>query len=350
VGTITAPALVTIYYRTEGGSVVGALPIATGKQINRMNLTGCTASPCNITGSSAANGVSDSFGNQVVKDTVQLGVTDVEPAQLTGADYPTAYQTAVFGSATGAQMAALATVPAIQQVFGLAVNTSGMGGITQVNLTKESAANILTRFYTDWHSVPDAFTGNPVTAAATPITRVDREPGSGTRTQANIFFLQYQCGSTTAITDTVGEVDFFSTGNDLTQANSVAGSITYTVINQLITPSNRTKFPNLVLATINGVTPSTLAAATGEYDDWFEATLVPNPLVTTGPSAILSNALQGLLPALASAPLDPSVNVIPNVGGNVATVPLTVKTGTANVYVNPYTRNGNSCSVPQEQN
>src|SRR6516225_4176572 len=36
---ITTGSLVTFYYRTEGGSVVGALPIATSKQIKRLNLS-----------------------------------------------------------------------------------------------------------------------------------------------------------------------------------------------------------------------------------------------------------------------------------------------------------------------
>jgi hypothetical protein len=356
---IPAGTLVTIYYRTEGGSVVGALPIASGKQIKRLNLadttdcvqTGNTVS-CTVNGTTSTSGTLDTWTGAVTNDTVQLGVTDVEPGQLTNADYPSNYSVAAFGAATPAQLKALPTTKLYQQVFGLAVNKSGQT-FTTVNLTKESAANILSGNYSDWANVPDALTGNPISSAASAITRVNREPGSGTRTSANIYFLNYQCGSTANIQGTPGEVLNFSTGDELTFANSHPGSIAYTSIDQILNPANGTKFTNLVLATINGVPPTTLAAATGQYDYWFEATLVPNSAVGTNTqTGNLSSFLQAQLPKLATAPAIPDVNVIPNVAGNTATVPLTSngKAGTQTVYINPYTRNGNSCNVPSETN
>src|SRR5277367_6665809 len=58
-----------IFYRDEGGSVVGMLPIVNAKQINQLSLSpgtigGCSASPCSIavTGTSSVNGTDDSFG------------------------------------------------------------------------------------------------------------------------------------------------------------------------------------------------------------------------------------------------------------------------------------------------
>jgi hypothetical protein len=356
IGGIPTGSLVTIYYRTEGGSVVGALPIATGHTILKLNLadSSCTGSgltaTCAVTGVTATAGPGDSWTGAVIAATVQLGVTDVEPGQLTGADYPTGYSTTAFGSATTAQMKALTPVKLFQQTFGLAVNTSGRTFST-VNLTKESAANILNGSYSDWHAVPDALTGNPISSVTTgdPITRVDREPGSGTRTSANIYFLGYQCSSTNAIS-TNGAPNF-STTDELTAANGTPGSIAYTSIDQLQDPHNSTSFTNLVLATINGQAPSNLRSATGAYDYWFEATLVPNSS-TSGTSADLSSFLQGDMPKLATAPSEPDINVIPGVGGNVAAVPPTNngKTGTLEIYVNPYTRGGGSCNVPAEQN
>jgi hypothetical protein len=356
---INAGTLITIYYRSEGGSVVGALPIVTGKQVKRLNLSdgSCTSSgtvgTCSVTGTTAANGPNDSWTLAVVNDTVQLGVTDVEPGLLTGADYPSNYSTTVFGSATPTQLAGLAKVRAIQQVFGLAVNPSGLtlaqAGV--VNLTRESAANILTRKYTDWSAVPDAITGNPISSTPAAITRVDREPGSGTRTSANLYFLQYPCTFPVGITNVVGEQLNFSTGDELTQVNTTPGAIGYASIDNLLTPKS-TAFTNVVMATINGVTPSTLAAATGQYDYWYEATLVPNSAaaVTSSTANTISAFLQTDVPKLAAAPLAKDINVIPNVGGNVATVPLTSRTGTATIYINPYTRAGNSCTVPSETN
>jgi len=356
IGTIASGTLVTIYYRTEGGSVVGALPIANGgHQIKRLNLSdgSCTGSgitaTCSVTGTTTTNGPNDSWGTAVIADNVDLGVTDVEPGQLTGSDYPTGYASSAFGSATTAQMKALTNSKLYQQVFGLAVNVSGRSFST-VNLSRESAANILSGSYSDWHNVPDALTGNPISSVTTgdPILLVNREPGSGTRTQANIFFLGYQCSSTTAISGTTGN---FSTTDELNAVNGTPGAIGYTVIDQL--EPGQTNFTNLVLATINGVTPSNLAAATGQYEDWFEAALVPAP-GTAGASLALSTFLQTDLPKLATAPLDNAINAIPGVGGNVATVPLLsngqAATSTKVVYVNPYTRGGKSCNVPTETN
>lgn len=366
VSGISAGTVVTIYYRSEGGSVTGALPIATGKPIKRLNLSdsSCTASgntgSCTVNGVTATNGPNDSWTGAVVNDTVQLGVTDVEPAQLVGADYPSNYSASVFGSASVAQMAALPHSRAIQQVFGIAVNTQGLtlapGAGGQVNLSRESVANILGLKYTDWSQVPDALTGKPVSSTPEAITRIDREPGSGTRTSANIYFLNYGCGSANAIANTSGETLNYSTGDELALANNTAGSIAYASIDNLVEPKSAS-YPNLVLATINGVTPTTTAAAAGEYDYWYEATLVPNPSVTSGPAAALSSYLQTNVPSLNSAPIAADVNVIPNVGGNSATVPLTGRSGdissstyTASIFINPYTRSGNSCNVPAETN
>jgi hypothetical protein len=357
--TLPARALVTFYYRTEGDSIVGALPIITGAKINRLDLSACAAAngpPCVVGGTSANNGIQDSFFGTVAKDIVQLGVTDVEPGQLIDSNYPTAYSTAAYGHATPAQLAAL-NPPAgssvlFQQIFGLAVNTSGQT-FSHVNLSKASAANILDLSYTDWAAVPDA-TGNPVATARAPITVVNAEAGSGTRAQASIYFLGIGCvAGAPLFADPAGAAgDYFSTGDDLAHANTVAGAVTYTVVDQIQNPKNGTKYTNLVLATINGIAPSTLNAATGFYDDWFEAVGIPNPAVAaSSPAGILSTYVRlTLLPPLGTAPLTGAINAIPNVAGNGAAVPATARTGTATMYINPFTRVGNSCHLPFEAN
>jgi hypothetical protein len=346
---ITAGSAVTIYYRSEGGSVVGALPIIAQHNIKRLNLsdasctgTGLTAT-CSVTGTTVTNGPNDSWAGAVTSDNDDLGVTDVEPGLLTGADYPTSYASSAFGTATTAQMKSLTSVRLYQQTFGLVVNHVTTALPTPINLTRESAAAILSGTYSDWHKVPDALTGNPIASSSVPINLVNREAGSGTRTSANTYFLGYQCSSTNAITGASGQ---FSTTDELTALNTTAGGIGYASIDQL--PS--TNFPNLVFATINGVAPSNLAAATGQYDYWYEATLVPNP-GSSGATLALSNFLQSDLPKLATAPVLPDILAIPGVGGNVATVPLTsAGTGTVQIYINPYTRNGKSCNVPVNTN
>jgi hypothetical protein len=362
--------LVTFYYRSEGGSVVGALPIATGKQVLRLNLNdaSCTAATvattagaavlgsCTVTGVTSTNGPNDSWSGAVVEDFVQLGVTDVEPAQFgNSADYPSNYNPSVFGTASPAQLAGLSKSRALQQVFGLAVNTSGLAlntaaNGTGVHLSRESVANILSQSYTDWSTVPDALTGAPITTSPAPITRIDREPGSGTRTATNIYFFGYGCGSSTAITNYKNEALNYATGDELNAANAQPGAIAYASIDNLLLPKN-TSYTNLVLATLNGVTASTLTAASGAYDFWYEATLVPNAGATTGNSASLSTWLQGDVQKFTTAPVAADINAIPNLNGNVGTVPLTSRSsGTTTIYINPYTRLGNSCNVPSETN
>jgi hypothetical protein len=352
---IPANTLITIYYRTEGGSVVGALPVVSNKQIKRLNLADAScavvgaAATCTVSGAVTTSATTDSWTGAVVADTVQLGVTDVEPGQLTNADFPSNYSAAAFGTATPAQLKALSPTRLYGQIFGLVVNKSGQSFST-VNLSKQSAANILLGNFSDWANVPDAISGVAISSGSSTITRINREPGSGTRTAANIFFLGYQCGGVASIPAIPGETLNFSTGDELTAANNTPGSIAYTSIDQILNPANGTKFTNLVLATIDGVAPSGLAAATGRYGFWYEATLVPETGVTGG-SLSLSNYLQTNLPKLALAPSIPDVIAIPGIGGNAAAVPPNSNgaSGTAQVYVNPYSRAGNSCSVPGEQ-
>ncbi len=358
---IPANTLTTIYYRTEGGSVVGALPIAGATNILRLDLTSssCTqaggggAVTCTVNGTTSTSGTTDTWTGAVTRDTVQLGVTDVEPALLVGNDFPSNYSPTAFGTATPAQLAALGTAKLFQQVFGLVVNTSG-GTLGPLNLTKESAANIELGKYSDWAAVPDSETGKPISSVSAPITLKDREPGSGTRTSTNVYLFGAHCGGSLSIP--VSRGGNFSTNDELVAANATAGAVAYASIDQILNPANGTKWTNLALANINGVTPSTIAAATGKYDFWYEATLVPNPSVNTNTTAgNLITFLKNDLPQLVTAPAVPDINVIPGQGSptkNVGTVPLTSngKTGTATIYVNPYTRAASSCNVPSETN
>jgi ABC-type phosphate transport system substrate-binding protein len=354
-GSIPAGAQITVYYRSEGGSVVGALPVSSGKSVLRLDPTQCTqVTPytCTVTGASSINGPNDSWTGAVTEGPVDLGVTDVEPAQLIGLDYPNNYKSSVFGKASPAQLAALVTVPALQQVFGIAVNENGMGFTSQqaINLSKETIANILNGTLSTWNTVPNAATGAPVTPVALPITLINREPGSGTRTATNIYFLQYGCGQTAGIAQS-GTV-YYATGDELTAANSTNGALAYASINNL--QPNSLTYGNLVMAAINGVTPTTLLAAAGEYDFWFEATLVPSQQAVTLNNAGaqgLSNYLQGAIATAATYSVNSDVNFIPGQGGNTASLPPAGATSGSNTsYINVYTRGGNSCNIPSASN
>jgi hypothetical protein len=350
----------TIWYRDEGGSVTGALPLVSGSSINQMSLSGASGSAGNYTvaigGSSAINGIDDSFTGGVFKAPVQLGITDVEPGALTGNNYPSAYKSSVYGKATSTQLASLNATPIFDQVFGIFVNTNstafstaekaGQGTATaSLALPTQTIANILQGGSGNWNDVPD-LNGNIVASASLPIVIVNREQGSGSRTATDIFFTSDSCNkvSQTPIQEsTAGTADYFSTGNVLAEANTIPGSITYASIDQA------GSYANLTLVAIDGVTPTNLAAAAGEYQDWFEATVVTGTNFGSlsadqkGLISYLTNAFQ----AVGTTP--GGTDILANPNYNTPALPVS---GTAQVnnghtiYVNPFSRGGNSCNQP----
>jgi hypothetical protein len=344
---------VTVKYRFEGGSVTGALPIVSGKPISTLDLNSastnyspascasvalCTAT---VTGTSGTNGIDDSFAGAVVKAGVQFGITDVEPGALILDNYPSAYLTSVYGTATAGQLGALAHNPLFDQVFGIFVNKSTFSN-TAPNLSKAMITNLLQGNVIDWTHVEDV-NGSAISTTATPVAIVNREAGSGSRTSAAIYFTGDECVTgASSISDIPGGTsDFFSTGDVLAKANTTAGAITYASIDNL----NTTKYPNLVLVGINGITPSNLAAAQGQYDFWFEATDVYSPTLTGNP-LLVAQYLEGKAQAIATAPHLVDILAIPGASTNVAGLPAATANGSPVIYVNPFTRSLVSCATP----
>ena len=368
----------TIWYRSEGGSVTGALPLVTGAYIKQLDVSqGTSSTPdsngqplyaINVSGASATNGIDDTFGSGVLTTAnpgglgsgapVQLGITDVEPGALIGNNYPSAYKSSVYGKATAAQLASLTATTIFDQVFGVFVNTQGLSlSDTPLSISRATLANVLrgTAGSTNWNTVPNT-NGNAVTSGSQGIVIVNREQGSGSRTATDIFFTTDQCNKNSVKPikeSTLGTADFFSTGNVLAAANSIPGSITYATIDN----AGSSKYPNLTLVALDGITPSNLNAATGQYQDWFEATAVTNtsvsPLSTDQQSVVtyLISAFQNV----ATAP--GAVDVLANPNYNSANTSPTPSaglpvSGTASVnagktiYINPFTRSGNSCLPP----
>ena len=350
----------TIWYRDEGGSVTGALPLVTGSSINQMNLSGATGSPTTYTvsvpGSSANNGIDDSFASGVFKAPVQFGITDVEPGALIGNNYPSAYKTSVYGHASATQLGNLTASPIFDQVFGVFVNTNsgafsaaekqGQGTATaSLALPAQTITNILNGYSSDWSDVPDD-NGNIVASSSLGITIVNREQGSGSRTATDIFFTSDSCNKVTQgpiLESTAGTGDYFSTGNVLAAANTIPGAITYASIDQA------GSYANLTLVAVDGVQPSNLAAAAGAYGDWFEATAVKgtnyNSLSTDQKGLItyLINAFQ----AESSTP--GGTDVLANPNYNTPALPVSSTASVNNghtIYINPFTRGGISCNDP----
>jgi PBP superfamily domain len=345
---------VVVHYRAEGGSVVGALPIVSTKPVKFLNLASATSlgQTLTTTGTSETVGTTDGWGGPLIEHAVEVGVTDLEPAQFVGKNYPSAYSTSVFGSATAAQLAGLSKTVLFDQVFGLFVNTSGLngGGTGQaINLSKQAYANILDGNYTDWSQVPTtAFTSGAATTAgvvsnvAAPITVINREAGSGTRTGASIYFLGYNCGQTaTFVNDPNPAADYYATSDELAAASATPGGIAYASID------NAGK-ANLTTVSLNGIVPSNLAATAGDYGWWYEAQLIKGTITSTGGPTIYS-FLTTELANVNTAPHAADILAVPGAGSpkNAVSVPVVANTsepGSA-IYVNPFTHSSSSCSV-----
>jgi hypothetical protein len=346
---ITPGNLVVVHYRAEGGSVVGALPLVTHKPVKFLDLTNAAVTSTSITtgGTSEAQGPIDAWTGPLTEHTVEVGVTDVEPGILVGANYPTNYSTTVFGSATAAQLSTLAHTALFQEVYGIFVNTSGINGAGTgqiLNLNRNTVGAILAGSITDWSQVPSG-TGT-VSSVPVPITVVNRELGSGTRTGAGIYFLNIGCSGSAAIFDPTPGNDSYATADALAAAAGKPGSITYASID------NDGKQAALSMAHLNGVAASNFNATNGTYDWWTEAQLVKGTITSPGGTTIYT-WLTTELAKVSTAPHTTDINAIPGIAGNTPTVaPATPNliggTGTP-IYINPFTKGGNktnSCAAP----
>ncbi len=361
---------VVIHYRAEGGSVVGALPIVNNVSVKFLNLAGPSTAPTTgnltpgttytltTTGTSQSVGTTDGWGgtgnpSTLTSHTVEVGVTDVEPSQFSGSNYPTAYSTAVFGpQASASALGALPKTVLFDQVFGIFVNTSGFNGSTAtgqaLNLSKETYGAILSGTYTDWSQVPVSTFTNGVASAGVAsssplaITRINREAGSGTRTGASIYFLGYNCGQTATSIVESGSKDYYATSDELAAIGATGGAVGYASIDQSAT--------NVSIATLNGIVPSNLAAATGDYGWWYEAQLIKGSIISNGGSTIYG-FLTTELASVNTVPHVKDILAVPGAGSpkNSLSVPVAPNTfggATTPIYVNSYTHQSNSCSVP----
>jgi hypothetical protein len=334
----------------------------SGSQINQLSLAGASGAAGSYTvavnGSSASNGIDDSFASGVFKAPVQMGITDVEPGALVGANYPSAYKSSVYGHASATQLSGLTQTPIFDQVFGVFVNTNssafssaekaGQGTTTaSLDLGRDTIGAILQGNIVNWNDAPDT-SGNTVTSASLGITIVNREQGSGSRTATDLFFTGDHCTTVaqTAIQEsTGGTADYFSTGNVLAAANTIPGAITYASIDN----AGSSSYPNMTLVAVNGVQPTNLAAASGTYGAWYEAT------VTTGSnygslSADQQSLISGLITAFQTqATLPGAADILANPNYNTPSYPVSgtgVTISGHTVYINPDSRLGNSCNDP----
>src|SRR5271166_712599 len=353
-GKATNAGLYNIWIRYEGGSVTGYLPIVNGVGVKEISGPLLTVLNPTINGESTVNGTDDSFqfaaGGSFASTIPDFGIGDVEPAALINNNYPSAYVTSVWGGVNNAGMFGLASTGLVDEVYALFVNEGTNATIfteNPLNLTVQMAQNILQHKVSNWSQVTDA-TGAAVVSAALPITIVNREPGSGSRAATDILIVGDSCSSASVTAATLfnkaGAAQYFSTGDVLSAANTVAGAITYATI-------ENTK-PNLSQVSLNGVAPSNLAAAQGLYPFWVEAQYVNNAANTGADSAAIVSIVNALQAQGTTAGLA-DIDVIPGIAGNtpvhlnpVGNGVVPTGGGGGTVYINPYTRQGHTCGFP----
>jgi hypothetical protein len=348
----------TVYYRFEGGSVTGALPLVNNDAVQTLDLAqasfiSCAGGSCTATvnGSSSTNGTTDTFTGAVSTKNVQLGIMDVEPSALaTANNYPTAYSTTAWGPQNQAGLLGLQAAGLLDEVYGIYVNGANLEA--NMSLSTEMLTSILTKKVTNWTKVTDT-AGHQVATVSTPIVVVNREQGSGSRAATDLLIVGDTCQTqqSTGIKEPAATTDYFSTGDVLNAASSTNGSITYATIDNAPVSSTQQ------IIAINGSAATNFNAAAGQYPFWVEATVALNPHNTlSGAQTNLVNFVTTSLQAIATAPHIADINAIPSVASNVAHINVAANgntatgaltaLGTTTIYTNPFTRSQNTCSVP----
>ncbi len=386
-GQVGAGSITTFFYRPEGGSAVGVLPVINNISVNQLNPSTAACSTTNTTQATAAwsctgvqgttpgNGTNDSFGPAgVSKHIIDIGVSDLEPGVFASVniggtnsyagggnhDPVGTYAASFTGPDVGVDTAQGFSNPSFGQAFGFVVSANlHTAGVT--DLPKSQVAQLYLGNVTNWNQVFLA-TGAKVGVAAAPVI-CNREIGSGTRASASIFLYADGCnGSGNTIADLAGvnvggvvqPTDNFATINELDCVNSHSNAIGYVSIDNFAkTAQNGSTFAQTWPITVDGVAdypntgPATNPAGNGARQyavdaahDWFEGSLNLNPHASGDGSNFYTNFL---VPTLQSQDANVGSSyqfmAIPGQGTNVAGA-----TGAKGVYTNVKTRGGNSCT------
>jgi hypothetical protein len=385
--------VITIYYRAEGGSVVGVYGPYNNLTVNQLNLGAaqCAADThsgtagaatanqfdcatsnnpvfaaplaASVNGTSPVQGPTDGYTGAVVPELVQYGISDVEPGALgngggelfagNGNNDPAGGTYPFLGAdATPDQLQAMPHSLIFQQTFGFVANASL--GIS--NLTTGAVASILAGTVTDWNKVVNPATGTPATAVSTPIVVCHRDLGSGTRTAADIVFEKDGCdpgAATVPLNDLNSANDSFSTGDVLAcvqNSGNAGGQFGYVAIDNY-SKAGSAPYANVTALNLDGRTPSSKLTAEGGWEYAVEASMqkATNFTPSTNQKAMF-DLIVADMKALATAPQSAQINVLPGIGGN-AKNNGTLQTN-SKINVTSYYRDnssGNSCNPMLQQ-
>jgi ABC-type phosphate transport system substrate-binding protein len=354
--------LVTVWYRAEGGSVVGVLPVFNNVLVKQLDMGAGSGSTCTssdltnysctgVTGSANINGTDDSWGGSVLTHNIDIGISDLEPAvfgntavnQAGGGQHdPFGIYSAAFTGPdqTGAALNGLTHSTIFLQTFGFVVNTNV--GIT--DLPKEQITAIFNGRVSDWSKVS---TANNTAVGSGAIVVCHREKGSGTRASTDLFLNGIGCSSgasTINNTDTGTPADNFQTSAELDCVNTHPNAIGYVSIDNFSKLGAGKQFVSVNALSVSGVPVTLLASATGQYDYVFEASLNRNRSLSADATTLLTT-MQPALQNVNSTSTSAQITAIPGQPTtNLGEVPLQV--GTHGVLTSQVSRNGgagNSC-------
>lgn len=374
----------TVWYRPEGGSVVGVFPVINNTAIKQLNMTtaGCAltsaasaataAYSCTVVGTTPGNGTDDSFSTGTMAHNVDIGISDLEPGVFGnpklgstkawaggGNDDPLkAYNSSFTGPDQGVSAVQGLTHQTIfEQVFGFMVNTTGAASPN--DLPKEEIAAIYDNSITDWSLISNGTSSGAVTTAATPIVVCNREIGSGTRGSTDIFLNGDGCntpGAIAVLKDVAGTAiggstltypaDNFATNAEIDCVNRNANSIGYVSIDNF-SKFGTTAAPNVKAITVSTVAASQINAATGVYSYVFEASLNENASASTDGSTFY-NDVKPILQKGATTAKSAQILAIP-APPNAAQIPLQVGVEPTSLFTRAGFSNGNSCSALADQ-
>ena len=348
----------TVWYRPEGGSVVGVFPVINNTSIRQLNMTsaGCVTSAASsaasasynctgVAGTTPGNGTDDSFGTGTFTHNVDIGISDLEPGVFASISKGTTKAWAGGGnndpvgtynaSFTGADQGvsavqAMTHATVFQQVFGFIVNTNL--GIT--SLPKEQIAAIFDAAVLDWSQVATgANSSATVTSTSTPIVVCNREIGSGTRGSTDVFLNGDGClgpSSPNVLTDIAGvpvgtvtePADNFQTAAELDCVNRNPNSIGYVSIDNFSKLQGTTVAPNANAIAVSGTSATQIGAATGLYSYVYEASMNYNHNASSDGSTFYTD-LVPILQSVQTTAKSGQILAIPGQpGGNTAQIPL----------------------------
>lgn len=362
-----------IYYRAEGGSIYGVVPLLVSSSYRpvvpqplRLALTAsCGTSTCAV--GDSYDPIGDTLSNptsNAVVDSPDLGVSDLEPKIFaTLSNTPTLtdstkLQPSLSVSETTALMQR--SQPLALQSYGIFTHlTSGANGADAefnqlASLSRRVLAEIFMGTWGDWNQVPKNDGSNTtVTSTSLPIVVCRSGAGSGTQAAAALYFHHTSC---TGGTDAFVSNDYNGSSGNIDPMNIIKSTSPLAMRSCISGNPGAIGFmpvePDAVgrrMIKIDLQGPPTtannlgIATASGDYTFAFEPSVIKRYGIA-GDSATLADKFILLIRDQATGPTSGNVNFLPGPNATHAGFPLDTTSRPGKQPVSCFSRSGNSCN------